>query len=165
MKIDITGSGRMNGENLARSFLGILAAVDGCKAIEEVLSKDFVAYLPYLHYAVRGSKQFQDQMKDFRCAFSHLQCDVGEVIASQLTASVRCTWRGLHTGNLFGIAATHRNIAFTETHLLRISAGRIAADQVSANLLDLLHQLDAAQFGMLPAFSRYTFPVPSQFAT
>jgi len=60
--------------------------------------------------------------------------------------AVRWTWSGTHTGNLLGIAPTNRKIEFTETHLLRISGGRIAEDHVSANLLDLLDQLGTTQF-------------------
>jgi predicted ester cyclase len=52
------------------------------------------------------------------------------------------------TGMLLGIAPTRRKVEFTETHLLRISGGRIAEDHVSANLLDLLHQLGALRFAV-----------------
>jgi len=143
---------------LGRRFVRILAGVDGASAIEEVLSEDFVAYLPYIRHAVHGKEKFEAQMKEFRSAFSHLHCDIDEVIDDGMRVAVRCTWRGTHTGDLMGIAATHRKIEFTETHLLRLFAGRIVEDHVSANLSDLLHQLDAAQFGMLPRFSGYTFP-------
>src|SRR5438067_9171735 len=155
MKTEVIESGRTNDEILARRFVAIIAAVNGCGAIDEVLAGDFVAYLPYLRYPVRGSKRFQDHMKDFTSAFTRLQCDIDEVIADELTTTVRCTWRGVHTSGLFGIAATQRNIKFTQTHLLRISRSRISEDRVSANLPDLLHQLGDAQFGMLPAFSAY----------
>jgi steroid delta-isomerase-like uncharacterized protein len=147
---------------LGRSFVLIFAGVHGAPAIEEVLSEDFVAYLPYVRYPIRGKENFEAQMKEFRSAFSYLQCDIDKVIDDGMRVAVRCTWRGTHTGDLMGIAATHRKIEFTETHLFRIFAGRIAEDHVSANLSDLLHQLGAAQFGMLPRFSRYTFPCQEQ---
>jgi predicted ester cyclase len=111
-----------------------------------VLAEDFVAYLPYTRYPIRGRQKFEAQMKDFRSAFSHFQCDIDEVIDDGMRVAVRWTWRGTHTGELPGIAPTHRKIEFSETHLLRISGGRIAEDHVSANLLDLLHQLGATQF-------------------
>jgi predicted ester cyclase len=170
MKIGIIDSVKMGGglvaaigqstdtTSLGRRFMLILAGVNGASAVEEVLSETFVAYLPYIRYAVRGKEDFVAQMKEFRSAFSHLQCDIDEVIDDGMRVAVRCTWRGTHTGELLGIAATHRKIEFTETHLLRIFDGRITEDHVSANLTHLVHQLDAAQFGMLPRFSRYTFP-------
>ena len=52
----------------------------------------------------------------------------------------------LDRAHLWGIAPTGRNIAFSETHLIRISGDRIAEDHVFANVLDLLNQLGAAQF-------------------
>jgi predicted ester cyclase len=131
---------------LARSFVVIFAGADSTSADEEVLAEDFVAYLPYTRYPVRGRQKFEAQMKDFRSAFSHFKCDIDEVIDDGMRVAVRWTWRGTHTGELLGIAPTHRKIEFSETHLLRISGSRIAEDHVSANLLDLLHQLGATQF-------------------
>jgi predicted ester cyclase len=85
-------------------------------------------------------------MKVFRSAFSHFKCDIDEVIDDGMRVAVRWTWRGTHTGVFLGIAPTQRKISFSETHLLRISGGRIAEDHVSANLLDLLHQFGATGF-------------------
>src|SRR6266702_1966675 len=79
-------------------------------------------------------------------AFSNFACDIDELIDDGMRAAVRWTWSGTHTGNLLGIAPTGRKIEFTETHLFRISGGRIAEDHVSANLLDLLDQLGTTQF-------------------
>src|SRR5437870_12696325 len=85
-------------------------------------------------------------MKQFRSGFSNFQCDIDELIDDGIRVAVRWTWSGTQTGNLLGIAPTNRKIEFTETHLLRISGGRIAEDHVSANLLDLLDQLGTTQF-------------------
>jgi predicted dinucleotide-binding enzyme/predicted ester cyclase len=131
---------------LARSLVGIFAGTNSTSADQEVLAEDFVAYLPYYRLPVRGRDKFEAQMKDFRSAFTHFQCDIDEVIDDGIRVAVRWTWRGTHSGELLGIAPTHRRIEFSETHLLRISGGRIAEDHVSANLLDLLHQLGRAQF-------------------
>jgi 8-hydroxy-5-deazaflavin:NADPH oxidoreductase len=131
---------------LARSFVVMFSGADSTSADSQVLAEDFVAYLPYSRHPIRGIEAFQAQMKEFRSAFSHFECDIDEVIADGMRVAVRWTWRGTHTGELFGIAPTHRKIEFSETHLLRMSGGRIAEDHVSANVLDLLHQFGAAQF-------------------
>jgi predicted ester cyclase len=85
-------------------------------------------------------------MKQFRSAFSNLKCDIDELIDDGMRVAVRWAWSGTHTGKPRGIAPTGRTIEFNETHLLRISGGRIAENHVSANLVDLLNQLGAAQF-------------------
>jgi 8-hydroxy-5-deazaflavin:NADPH oxidoreductase len=131
---------------LARSFVGVFANSDGSATSESVLAEDFVAYLPYSPYPIRGRGKYEDWMKQFRSGFSNFQCDIDELIDDGMRVAVRWTWSGTHTGNLLGIAPTNRKIDFSETHLLRISGGRIAEDHVSANLLDLLDQLGTAQF-------------------
>jgi 8-hydroxy-5-deazaflavin:NADPH oxidoreductase len=131
---------------LARSFVGTFAGANGSSAGESVLAEDFVAYLPYTRYPIRGREKFEDWMKQFRSAFSNFQCDIDELIDDGMRVAVRWTWSGTHTGKLLGIAPTDRTIEFTETHLLRISGDRIAEDHVSANLLDLLNQLGTARF-------------------
>ncbi|PYS49239.1 MAG: hypothetical protein DMG13_23915 [Acidobacteria bacterium] len=135
-----------SGDVLARSFVGIFAGANGALAAEEVLAEDFVAYLPYSRYPVRGREKFEHWMKQFRSAFSDFECDIDELIDDGMRVAARWTWSGTHIGKLLGIAPTHRKIEFTETHLLRVSGGRIAEDHVSANLLELLAQLGAAQF-------------------
>ena len=135
-----------NADDLARSFAVIFAGGDTASADGQVLAEDFVAHLPYSRHPVRGRERFETQLKNFRSAFSNFQCDIDEVIDDGMRVAVRWTWRGIHTGKLLGINPTHQKIEFGETHLLRISAGRIAEDHVSANLVDLLRQLGATQF-------------------
>ena len=131
---------------LARSFVGVFADGHPSATGESVLAEDFVAYLPYSRYPIRGRGKYEDWMKQFRSGFSNFQCDIDELIDDGMRVAVRWTWSGTHTGNLLGIAPTNRTIEFTETHLLRISGGRIAEDHVSANLLALLDQLGTTQF-------------------
>jgi 8-hydroxy-5-deazaflavin:NADPH oxidoreductase len=133
-------------DGLARSFVGTFVGANGSSAGEAVLAEDFVAYVPYTRYPIRGREKFEDWMKQFRSAFSNFECDIDELIDDGMRVAVRWTWSGTHTGKLLGIAPTGRKIEFTETHLLRISGDRIAEDHVSANLLDLLDQLGTAQF-------------------
>ena len=123
---------------LARSFVRVFADAHGSATGESVLAEDFVAYLPYSRYPIRGREEFEAWMKQFRSGFSNFQCDIDELIDDGMRVALRRTWTGTLTGNLLGIAPTHRKIEFSETHLLRISGGRIAEDHVSANLLDLL---------------------------
>jgi predicted ester cyclase len=104
---------------LARSFVGIFADANGSTAGESVLAEDFVAYLPYSRYSIRGRGKYGNWMKQFRSGFSNFQCDIDELIDDGMRVAVRWTWSGTHTGNLLGIAPTNRKIEFTETHLLR----------------------------------------------
>jgi len=131
---------------LARAFVEVFGDPHGFATSESVLAEDFVAYVPYSRYPIRGRRNYEDWMKQFRSGFSNFHCDIDELIDDGMRAAVRWTWSGTHTGNLLGIAPTNRTIAFSETHLIRISGDRIAEDHVSANLLDLLDQLGATQF-------------------
>jgi 8-hydroxy-5-deazaflavin:NADPH oxidoreductase len=133
-------------ETLARAFVEICSGAGARPASEKILSEDFVAHLPFSDSPIRGRERFESELAVFKSAFSGLQCVINDVILDGMQVAVQWTWRGIHTGMLLGIAPTRRKVAFTETHLLRISGGRIAEDHVSANLLDLLHQLGASQF-------------------
>jgi 8-hydroxy-5-deazaflavin:NADPH oxidoreductase len=140
----------ISGDSLAKGFAAIFSGTGNASEYEAVLAEDFVAHLPFSRHPVRGREKFEAQLKTFRDAFSGFQCDIDEVVDDGNHVAVRWTWCGTHTGTLLGIAPTHRNVAFSETHLLRISGGRIAEDHVSANLLDLLHQLGAMEFSATP---------------
>jgi len=131
---------------LARSFVGLFADAHSSATVESVLAEDFVAYLPYSRSPIRGRADYEDWMKQFRSGFSNFQCGIDELIDDGMRVAIRWTWTGTHTGKLLGIAPTFREVEFSETHLLRISGGRIAEDHVSANLLALQDQLGTVQF-------------------
>jgi predicted dinucleotide-binding enzyme/predicted ester cyclase len=136
----------VNADSLATSFADIYAGPGDGSEDSKILAEDFVAHIPFNRHPVRGRERFKIQLKQFRSAFSNFQCHIDEVVVDGNHVAVRWTWRGTHTGTLLGIAPTNRRIAFSETHLLRISGGRLVEDHVSANLLDLLTQLGAMEF-------------------
>jgi predicted dinucleotide-binding enzyme/predicted ester cyclase len=136
----------VNADALAKSFAILFEGTEDGSEDSKILADDFVAHLPFNRHPVRGRERFEIQLKKFRSAFSDFHCDIDEVVDDGSHVAVRWTWRGIHTGTLLGIAPTQRKVAFSETHLLRISGGRIVEDHVSANLLDLLQQLGAMEF-------------------
>ena len=135
-----------NADELARSFAVVFAGSSGATDNGDVFAEDFVAHLPYSHHPVRGRENFEAQLKEFRSAFSNFRCDIDEIVEDGMHVAVRWTWRGTHTRPLWGVAPTYQKVELGETHLLRISGGRIVEDHVSSNLLDLLQQLGATQF-------------------
>jgi steroid delta-isomerase-like uncharacterized protein len=135
-----------NANELATSFVAMYAGTAVAATNPNVLAEDFVAHLPYSRRPVRGRETFEAQLEIFRSAFSDFRCDIDEVIDDGTRVAIRWTWSGVHTGKLLGILPTHQTIRFSETHVLRVTGGRIVEDHVSANLLDLLSQLGATQF-------------------
>jgi len=138
----------VSADSLAKSFALIFEGTGNRSEDSKILAEDFVAHTPFNRNPVRGRLKFDAQLSIFRSAFTDFQCEIDEVVNDGNHVAVRWTWRGTHTGTLLGIAPTHRKVEFSETHLLRISGGRIVEDHVSANLLDLLHQLGAMEFAM-----------------
>jgi predicted ester cyclase len=136
----------VNADSLVNSFAGIYAGTEDGSENSKILAEDFVAHMPFNRHPVRGRERFEIHLKRFRSAFSNFQCHIDEIVVDGSHVAVRWTWRGTHTGTLLSIAPTNRRVAFSETHLLRISGGRISEDHVSANLLDLLTQLGAMEF-------------------
>jgi steroid delta-isomerase-like uncharacterized protein len=138
----------VNADSLARSFALIFEGTGDRSEDSKILAEDFVAHIPFSRHPVRGRQRFDTQLKKFRSAFTDFRCEIDEVVNDGNHVAVRWTWRGTHTGTLLGIAPTHRKIEFSETHLLRISSGRIVEDHVSANLLNLLQQFGAMEFAV-----------------
>lgn len=133
-------------DSLARDFVGAFGGESGRLGSGTFLAEDFVAYVPYTRSAIRGRSAFVHWIGQFRMGLSEFRCDLNEFVGDGMRVALRWTWSGIHSGELLGLPASGRRVEFTETHILRVSGGRIAEDRVSANLVDLYEQLGHRQW-------------------
>jgi steroid delta-isomerase-like uncharacterized protein len=113
---------------------------------DEVFAPDCVRRLIY-HASVtrvgRGPEAIKRRISDWRAAFPDWQFTVEDMLAEGDAVMTRCTVRGTHRGELFGLPPTGREVAYTEIFLSRVSNGRIVEQSVLIDRLGLLQELGA----------------------
>ncbi len=111
-------------------------------AANDLLSPD-ITFRGSLGTETRGLAAFCDYMRQVRCAFPDFHNTIEEIIAEGDRVVARLKYTGTHEGELFGIAPTHRKIAYAAAAFFRISAGRIAEGWVLGDIFALLKSLGA----------------------
>ena len=112
------------------------------EAANDLLSPEIV-FRGSLGAETRGLAAFCDYMWQVRRAFPDFHNVIDEVIAEDDRVVARLKYSGTHEGELFGIAPTHRKIAYAGTAFFRIAAGRIAEGWVLGDIFALLKSLGA----------------------
>jgi len=80
-----------------------------------------------------------------RTAFSDIHVTVDDQVAEGEKVSTRRTWRATHRGQYRSIAATGKQVTWTQISVVRFSQGRIVEDWAVGDELSILQQL-----GVLP---------------
>ena len=78
--------------------------------------------------------------------FSDQRWEIHQVIGEGDTVVLHATHHGRHTGDLMGIAATNRDVAYRYVHIVRFRDGKIAEHWGVRDDMTLMRQL-----GVLPA--------------
>jgi predicted ester cyclase len=108
---------------VARRVLEEIFPANDEDALREVISDQFVN-----HDSPRGTPTgpagITRFMKMLNQAFSQQQWQIHDVIADGDKVVLRCTHRGVHTGDWFGIPATGRPFAYQQMHIVRIVEGK-----------------------------------------
>jgi steroid delta-isomerase-like uncharacterized protein len=84
---------------------------------------------------------YKARILEFRTAFPDLRAEVRFVLTEDDAVVVGVERTGTHRGEFDGIPATGRPAAWTGIEMLRIECGRIVADWVEADALDLRRDL------------------------
>jgi predicted ester cyclase len=92
-----------------------------------------------------ADEQLRQSIGTIEAAFPHFEMSVEDLFGEQDKVVVRGTMRGVHRGELMGIAPTQKHAAMAFTVILRISGGKIVEHWPSADLFGLLQQLGASQ--------------------
>jgi steroid delta-isomerase-like uncharacterized protein len=130
---------------LVRRFVDEAQSRGNLAAIDEYLAPGFVD-----HSALPGFPDTRDGVRALfgalRQAFPDLQAEIHEQIAQGDRVVTRKTLRGTHQGDLFGVPASGRRVAFDVIDILRVDGGRITDHW---NVLDQFALM--TQIGAIPA--------------
>lgn len=112
------------------------------EVLDEVVSEEVVDHSPPpgLPPGREGYKQF---IPILRAAFPDLEYTIDEQIAEGDMVATRVTGHGTHLGEFFRIPATGRKVTWTQTHLARLSDGRLVEHWADVDQLTILQQIGA----------------------
>ncbi len=91
-----------------------------------------------------GVAGFQTFFTMLRTAFPDLQYIVEDVVAEGEKVVARVTARGTMKGDFQGMKATGKTATWTEIHIGRYAAGKVAEHWATIDQLGMLHQLGLA---------------------
>jgi len=97
----------------------------------------------------RGPEAEKKRVTLYRNAFPDIRFTVEDIIAEGETVVARWSCRGVHSGNLNGIAPTGKQFAITGVTICRFSNGKIVEGFVNWDALGLMRQL-----GVVPELAK-----------
>ncbi len=90
----------------------------------EVLAADYVEHYPG-EGEILGPEGFKECVVYWRTAFANLEFTIEDLLADGDRVTVRWTARGVHGGDLKGIAPTGTHVTFTGTTTYRLADGKV----------------------------------------
>lgn len=109
---------------------------------DEIVAPD-VRFRGSLGMSVVGVDAFKGYVEQVRTAFPDWENQVDELIVEGDTLVARMTWRGTHRGELFGIAATGRDITYVGASIFRLHDAKIQDAWVVGDTQELWRTLQA----------------------
>jgi steroid delta-isomerase-like uncharacterized protein len=107
---------------------------------DELIGED-VTFRGSLGVSVKGREGFKEYMQTVRRAFPDFHNHVEEQIAEDDRVVARLTYTGTHHGEVFGISATGRRVAYAGVAIFRITEGCIVQGWVLGDVDGLLRQI------------------------
>ena len=112
--------------------------VDQCLALA---APDLIINLAELPEPQHGRETWRQGFEMMRRAFPDLQAHVEDIVAGQDKVAVRVRFRGTHSGEFLGFAATGRTVEYVSHEFYRIADGLIAEEWICSDMATLFRQL------------------------
>lgn len=97
-----------------------------------------------------ADEQLRRHLAMIEAAFPRFEMFLEDTVGEGDKIVIRGSLRGVHRGELMGIAPTHKQVTMPFTVILRMSGGKIVEHWPSADLFGLLQQLDASPGRLQP---------------
>lgn len=118
------------------------ASAGNWAALPDIVTDDYVCHPE----EVRGPEGLAEMVAGYGAAIAGLNVTIEHQFADGDYVATRGTVRGRHAGELVGVPATGRDVAFTTLTISRFRDGKIAEEWELADVPGLM-----AQIGALPA--------------
>lgn len=117
--------------------------------VDELIAPKYIGHDPALPQDIAGPDAQRELVAGYRAAFPDLSLSIDDQIAEGDRVVTRWKARGTQTGDLWGIAATGKEVTVTGTTIDRIKDGRIVESWTNWDALGLMQQL-----GVVPAMAQ-----------
>ena len=111
--------------------------------IDEHVAASYVGHDPSQPEPVRGPDGFKEFIRTYRAAFRDARITIDHMFADGDFVATRWTGRGVHEGELMGIAPTGKEATVTGITITRFEGGKIVEDWTNWDTLGMLVQLGA----------------------
>jgi predicted ester cyclase len=110
---------------------------------DELFASDYIEHQTVPPGWPSGLEGFKMWVAMLRSAFPDVHYTVEHILAEGEMAAGHITARGTHQGEFLGIAATGREVTWTETHVGRFENGKLVEHWGDSDDLGLMQQLGA----------------------
>jgi steroid delta-isomerase-like uncharacterized protein len=145
-------------EALVRRYIEEAWNQGNVAVLDEVWAESPDLQAPVTQFATRDD--YKARILEFRSAFPDLRAEVRFVLTEDDAVVVGVERTGTHRGEFDGIPPTGQTAAWTGIELLRIECGRIVADWVEADALDLRRDLGIITEEELASVAPVATPAP-----
>ena len=111
---------------------------DGCMSR---IAPDLIINLAELPEPQHGRETWRQGFEMMLHAFPGLQAHIEDIFAADDKVAVRLRFRGTHSGEFLGYAATGRAIDYVSHEFYRVADGRIAEEWICSDMATLLRQI------------------------
>jgi steroid delta-isomerase-like uncharacterized protein len=131
-------------KDIARRFIQRVFVEADPAAVDELASEDFMPHswgqMP------PGRDSLKAAQKRVTQGISDARMTIEDLIAEGDKVAVRLISHGRHTGEFMGVPASAKEYDISETHIFRITGGKVVEHWLNADMLGLMQQI-----GALPA--------------
>ncbi len=128
---------------IARRFRRDLWNTGDLSIADQIIDRECIVHarIPFATDFTSGPEALKQLVGFYHLTFSDIETTVEHVVAEDDLVAVRWSARGRHTGDLFGVPPTGREVVTSGIDMLRIADGRIVEGWVSWDALSLLEQV------------------------
>ena len=111
--------------------------------IDEHVADDYIGHDPSMPDPTRGPEGFKEFIRTYQTAFRDARVTVEEQLAEGDIVATRWTGRGIHEGELMGIAPTGKETTVTGITISRLRNSKVVEEWTNWDTLGMLVQLGA----------------------
>jgi steroid delta-isomerase-like uncharacterized protein len=127
---------------VVRRFLDEVISAGNLSALDATCARDLVWHSGSFG-DINGLEGFGQMLGPFLSAFSSLRVTPEDFVGEGDRVVCRYTWRGTHSGDLFGTPASGRQVEIGGLSMYRVAGGKIAEEWWLEDIAGLMQQLGA----------------------